>query len=309
MVRQVLYQPEEGGLSTSEIALTERLQTQPSSDRPGKSKRYDLWLLAGIALALGAVIVGIAATGVGLAYFLQPAGAVIVLGGTLGVILVTTPGHGLVHSTRRVIELFSAPQGNREALIEEIVHCARAARRGGILAIDPLAYKASNSFLRDALLLALDVNNRAELQALLETELRLRERQGEADAKTLEVAGGFAPTIGILGTVVGLISVLRHFSNLSSVGFGIGTAFVSTIYGLALANLVLLPLANRIRTRVAETFEIQELITEGVLSLVDHVHPSLIRLRLSSFVRVADSRPGAVRTAVERFSLSSGVDA
>ena len=123
---------------------------------------------------------------------------------------------------------------------------------------------------------------------VLETELRMRERQGETDAKTLEVAGGFAPTIGIIGTVVGLIEVMRHFSNLQSVGFGIGTAFVSTIYGLALAKLLLLPAAHRIRARVAENFEIQEMIIEGVLSLTDHVHPALIRLRLSAYMRQRD---------------------
>jgi chemotaxis protein MotA len=106
----------------------------------------------------------------------------------------------------------------------------------------------------------------------------------------LEVAGGFAPTIGIIGTVVGLIEVLRHFANLQSVGFGIGTAFVSTIYGLALANLLLLPAAHRIRSRVAESFEIQELIIEGVLSLADNVHPALIRMRLSAYMRQKDAQ-------------------
>ncbi len=239
----------------------------------------------GIVLAFGATIAGISATAVGLSYFLQPAGALIVLGGTIGVILITTPAHALLDSARRVKELFSACQVDREALIEEIVQCGRLARRDGILALEPLAHKARSPLLRDAILLALDVPDRLQLHALLEAELRLRERQGEMDAKILEVAGGFAPTIGILGTVVGLIDVLRHFSNVSSVGYGIGTAFVSTIYGLTLANLVLLPIANRIRARVADSFEVEELIMEGVLALVDGVHPMALRQRLTSFLR------------------------
>jgi len=115
--------------------------------------------------------------------------------------------------------------------------------------------------------------------------LQMTERQGEADAKTLEVAGGFAPTLGIIGTVIGLIHVLRQFSNLSSVGSGIGMAFVSTVYGLALANIFLLPLAHRIRARVVENFETQELIMEGVLGIANAVHPSVIRMRLGSFLR------------------------
>jgi chemotaxis protein MotA len=140
-------------------------------------------------------------------------------------------------------------------------------------------------FLRNAVLLAMDVRDRAELQSALELELRLRERRGEADAKELEVAGGFAPTIGIIGTVIGLIDVMRQFTNVPAIGYGIGTAFVSTIYGLALANLVLLPLAHRIRARVAETIEDQELMVEGTLYLVDAVHPSLIRMKLGAFLR------------------------
>jgi len=98
--------------------------------------------------------------------------------------------------------------------------------------------------------------------------------------------------------VVGLIEVLRHFENIQSVGFGIGTAFVSTIYGLALANLLLLPAAHRIRARVAENFEIQELIIEGVLSLTDHLHPALIRLRLGAYLRQRDTKNPAVETSV-----------
>lgn len=269
-------------LATSGSALT---HIKTASTPTNQVRHLDLSLLAGIAIAIGAIIVGISCTGVGLAYFLQPTGAAIVLGGTLGVILITTPGHSLLHSLRRVIDLIAAPNVNREALIEEIISYARASRRGGIVSIDPLLKNTSNEFLRDALQLAVDVNNRAELESLLDTSLRMAERQGETDAKALEVAGGFAPTIGIMGTVVGLIEVLRQFSNLPAVGYGIGTAFVSTIYGLALANLLLLPAAHRIRSRVAESFETQELIMEGVLAIVDTVHPSLIRTRLNSFLR------------------------
>ena len=252
---------------------------------PNERLRLDLGLLVGVAIAVSAVIAGVISTGVGLRYFLHPTGALIVLGGTLGVMLVTTPLHALANSLKRVSTLLLSKPVDRERLIEEIVGYARISRREGTMALEAIAPKSSNAFLRNALLLVLDVKDRAELQAALDLELRLRERQGEADAKVFEVAGGFAPTIGIIGTVVGLIEVMRQFSNVQAVGFGIGTAFVSTIYGLALANLVLLPTAHRIRARVAETFELQELMMEGVLYLVDTVHPSLIRLKLSSFLR------------------------
>lgn len=269
-------------MATPQAALANPANPQPlrAQTRP----RLDGLFLAGITIAFAATLIGIASTGVSLAYFFQPTGAIIVLGGTLGVILITTPAQSLVHSLRRVKDLFAASDRDPQALIEQIVECARARRRG-IVALEPLISRVHDEFFRKGLQLATDLTDREELKAILETELRMAERQGEADAKTLEVAGGFAPTIGIIGTVVGLIDVLRHFSNPQAIGFGIGTAFVSTIYGLTLANLVLLPAAHRIRAHVAAIFETQELILEGLLAIVDTVHPEIIRMRLNSFVR------------------------
>jgi chemotaxis protein MotA len=254
-----------------------------SETRP--KRHFDICLLAGIVIAAGAAIAGLRSTGINPAYFLQPTGAFIVLGGSFGVMLITTPGHSLINSFRRIFQLFAPASGGAEALIEEIVKCARVSRRDGPAGLEALASKTTNPFLRDALMLACDFNDHAQLQGTLETSLRLRERQGEADARTFEVAGGFAPTIGIMGTVVGLIEVMRQFSSMQSVGYGIGTAFVSTIYGLALANLAMLPLAHRIRARVADAVETQELIVEGVLCIAAGVHPAMIRARLRSFLR------------------------
>jgi chemotaxis protein MotA len=283
-------------LATTQAALSEEVRAFTAQDRVRPRRHIDMVFVLGLVVALGAIIAGVAAAGISVTYFLQPAGALIVVGGTLGVMLVTTPKLSLFHSFQRVIELILSEEVDRGALIEEIIFYSRVARRSSLLALEPLVKQAAHPFLGQALQLALDVMNRTELQAVLETELRMRERQGETDAKTLEVAGGFAPTIGIIGTVVGLIEVLRHFANIQSVGFGIGTAFVSTIYGLALANLLLLPAAHRIRARVAENFEVQELIIEGILSLTDNVHPALIRLRLSAYMRqrdvqIRDSKP------------------
>lgn len=288
-------------MATTQAALTEEVRAYTSQENTRPRRRIDLAFVLGLTVALGAIMAGIAAAGISITYFFQPAGALIVIGGTLGVMLVTTPKHSLIHSFRRVMDLVSSEEVNRDALIEEIVFYGRVSRRASLLALEPLAPQASHPFLGQALQLALDVGSRTELQTVLETELRMRERQGETDAKTLEVAGGFAPTIGIIGTVVGLIEVLRHFANLQSVGFGIGTAFVSTIYGLAMANLLLLPAAHRIRARVAENFEIQELIIEGVLALSENVHPSLIRLRLSAYLRQGEAqiRAAGVQAAHE----------
>ena len=241
--------------------------------------------MAGIAIAAMALAAGILATGVKPSYFFQPTGACIVLGGTLGVILITTPRSNLVFATRRVFTLLRTPADDRAALLEELMSYVKLARSRGLLVIDPLTASASTAFLKESLEMCLDADDRAALPASLETKVRLRERHAESDARVLEIAGGFAPTIGVLGTVVGLIEVLRNFSDLTSVAAGIGAAFVSTIYGLGLANVVLLPAANRIRARAAEQFETDELIAEAVVCMSEGVHPTMVRERLNAFLR------------------------
>jgi chemotaxis protein MotA len=265
---------------------TARPEAKTVITAPIQRTPLDGWImLAGIAIAVMTTVAGMASTGVNLRYFLQPAAAWIVLGGTLGVTLVTTPRNSLRQTVHRVLGLVRQPATNRQELLDEIIACIKTARLRGLLAVEPRIKHASHSFLREMLTLAIEMNSRGEFQRALETKLRLRERQGDADAKVLEVAAGFAPAIGVIGTVVGLIDVLRQFSNMNSVAVGIGTAFVSTMYGLALANLILLPAAHRIRASVAEAFEVEEMILEGGLGLIDNIHPSLVRERLDSFIR------------------------
>ena len=264
---------------------TSSLESTPAT-RP---RRLDGGLLAGIILAASALLAGLSFTGIRFAYFWNPTAAALVIGGTMGILIVTTPAHALQRTWNRVRELASLPDFDRVQLSEEIVHYAKFVRQEKMDAIEQEIQKASSTFLKDGLLMALDVRSRAELEAALDTELRLIERQGETDAKVLEVAGGFVPTIGIIGTVIGLIDVMRHFSDLASVGSGIAMAFVSTIYGLVLANFLLLPIAHRIRWRVAATFEIQELVIEGVLCVYDKTHPTLVRARLAAFLRSPES--------------------
>lgn len=264
------------------------LKEVPRERKPPIKRRLDLSMVLGMAVAVAATAAGIAATGVKAAYFLQPTGALIVLGGTLGVIILTTPRQGLIASARRVAELLWAPDVDRHTLMREIMGYVKRARALGVLNLEPVIAQATTPFLRESMLITLDAPNRDQLKTALEMKLRLRERQGESDAKVLEVAGGFAPTIGVLGTIVGLIDVLRQFSSLPSVASGAGTAFVSTMYGLGLANLILLPLANRIRARVAEAFETHEMIMEAMICIFDKMHPSLVQERLGFFLHESE---------------------
>lgn len=254
-----------------------------------RGQGVDKSLVAGVAIALAATLAGIAFSGVKLSYFFQPAAACLVLGGTCGVTLITAPRAALAQAARRVLALFKPQRVSRQALIDEMVAYSRIRRKDGLRGLEPLLKtpewgQSGGTFLQEALILVLDLGERVELQTALETKLRLSQRQGEADAHVLEVAGGFAPTIGVLGTVVGLIDILHQFSNPSSIAVGIGTAFVSTIYGLSLANLLLLPAACRIRAAVAERSEIDEMMVDGVLGLFDGMNPSLLRERLNGYL-------------------------
>ncbi|HTB13515.1 MAG TPA: MotA/TolQ/ExbB proton channel family protein [Bryobacteraceae bacterium] len=242
-------------------------------------------MLAGIFIAIGAVIAGIASAGIRIAVFFQPAGMLIVLGGTLGVTFITTPRQTLFRAARALAALLRTPPENREPLMDELVALSKTARSKGLFGVELLIGNIERPFLRESLQWAMDSRNRGELQTTLEMKVRQLERQGETDARAFEVAGGFAPTIGVIGTVVGLMDVLRQFSNISSVAAGTGTAFISTVYGLALANLILLPAAQRIRAHVAEQFETNEMIVEGMLCLFEGLHPALVHDRLTCFLR------------------------
>ncbi len=269
-------------MSTSTAVIGDRREF--GARRAAQVKRgLDAGMLLGIAIASIALVAGVAMTGVSARYFLQPTSILIVIGGTLGVSLITTPRPMLRIALRYSVDLLSKRDSiNRERLIEEIVAYARVVRVQGILAIEPGIDRVSHGFLREALLLAVNAKDHHEIQTALESKIRFCERQSEAAARVLEVAGGFAPTIGVLGTVIGLIDVLRQFSSLAAVASGVGAAFTSTFYGLALANIALLPIAHRIRAWAAETFDLQEMMAEGALCLFDGMHPRLIRQRLRS---------------------------
>jgi chemotaxis protein MotA len=261
------------------------------------SRRLNFAMILGIAVTAAAVLSGIAEAGISPSYLLQPTGLLVVFGGTLGVMLITTPRKALGAAVRSTVHLLlTRTEPRRADLVEEIVGYAREVRTRGLVALEPEIDLVSNGFLKEALMLAMDVETREELQSALESKVRVAERQSDTAAKVLEVAGGFAPTIGVLGTVIGLIDVLRQFSEMSTIAYGVGTAFTATIYGLGLANLVLLPAAHRIRAEAAERFELEELLTEGVLCLYDTAHPRLVRQRLGFFLKpeMQKKRPAPV---------------
>ena len=172
-----------------------------------------------------------------------------------------------------------------EAIIEEIIGYATKARKNGIVSLEQDADAISDKFLRKALNLAVDGTDLQVLRKMMEIEIGLEEHQGEAEAKVFEAAGGYAPTIGIIGAVLGLIQVMKHLEDIKEVGRGIAVAFVATVYGVASSNLFFLPAANKIKTRLQNALQVKELMLEGVIGIVEGLNPKLIRSKLDAYVR------------------------
>jgi chemotaxis protein MotA len=255
----------------------------PSSRKGGV--RPDLATLAGLALALGGIIAGMLAEGGKIKEILQPTAAMIVFGGTVGAVMVTTPMAVLKRAVSALVAVFLERQETPHATTEEIIALATKARKNGIVSLEQDADAVRDCFLRKALNLAVDGTDLQEIRKMMELELSLEEHHAEADAKVFEAAGGYSPTIGIIGAVLGLIQVMKNLANIDEVGRGIAVAFVATIYGVGSANIFFIPAAAKIRARSAAAIQMKELMLEGVAGIVEGLNPKLIRTKLEAYVR------------------------
>jgi len=206
-----------------------------------------------------------------------------VLGGTIGAVMVTTPLKTLIRAAKYLGTVFFEQSEEPQQVIEEIISYATKARKNSIISLESDLERISDPFLRKAISLSVDGTDLQELRKMMELDLDLQQRSGESISKVYECAGGYAPTIGIIGAVLGLIQVMKHLENIEEVGRGIAVAFVATVYGVASANLFFLPAANKIKARLHETLHIKELMLEGVCSIVEGLNPKLIRIKLDAF--------------------------
>jgi chemotaxis protein MotA len=172
-----------------------------------------------------------------------------------------------------------------EAVIEELIGYAASARRNGLVSLEDDAMQVQDPFLRKALNLAVDGTDLQEIRGMMQLDIELGENQALAEARVFESAGGYSPTIGIIGAVLGLIQVMKNLANISEVGHGIAVAFVATVYGVGLANLVLLPAATKIKARIESETALKEMKLEGVVAIVEGLNPKLIRSKLEAYQR------------------------
>ena len=240
-------------------------------------------------LAAGGILGGLLIEGGRLTDIAQITALMIVLGGTIGAVMVTTPLKTLLRAAKCLRSVFFEQAESPEHVIEEILGFATKARKNSIMSLESDLDKISDPFLRKALMLSVDGTDLQELRKMMELDIAVQHKNGEAMAKVYESAGGYAPTIGIIGAVLGLIQVMKHLENIEEVGRGIAVAFVATVYGVASANLFFLPAANKIKARFHHTLELRELMLEGVCAIVEGLNPKIIRVKLDAFLEEAPS--------------------
>jgi len=261
------------------------VELQPVVSRP------DFATIAGLLLAFGGILGGLILEGGKIMDVAQITAACIVFGGTFGAVLITTPLPVFGRALRRLGDVFIERTHPPDQAIEEIISFAAKARKHGIVSLEHDSDNIPEHFLRKALNLAVDGTDLDALRRIMDLEIIMDEHRAEAEAKVFEAAGGYAPTVGIIGAVLGLIQVMKHLENIDEVGRGIAVAFVATVYGVGSANLFFLPAANKLRSRFRRRTQVKELMLEGVVAIVEGLNPKLIRTKLEAYAREAGAPP------------------
>ncbi|QOJ24930.1 MAG: flagellar motor protein [Gammaproteobacteria bacterium] len=243
----------------------------------------DLNSVFGILLAFVAIIGGQFLEGGHLSSLMQAAALLIVMGGTVGAVLLQSPVKIFVNGIRMSAWVFFPPSNSPQVLIKQIINWAQISRKDGLLALEELVPGVKDPLSKKGLQLLADGSTPDKLREALEIEILAVENYQRQSARIWEAAGGYAPTIGILGAVLGLIHVMENLSDPDLLGNGIAVAFVATVYGVGLANLVFLPVANKLKTIIGEHVVLQEILVDGFVAIAQGEHPRLIESRLNGY--------------------------
>lgn len=245
--------------------------------------------IGGIIVAIGGILLGLTLEGGSIAQILQPTAALIVFGGTLGAVMLQFPLPIVLAAFASLVHVFFESRNDPHEAVKEMVEYAQKARKEGIVSLDNDLPAIHDPFLRKSLMLAVDGTEPAELRSIMQLELDNRAEHSENLPRVFESAGGFSPTIGIIGAVLGLIQVMQHLDNISEVGRGIAVAFVATIYGVGSANLFFLPAAGKLKIRNSQEELRHQIILEGVISILEGMNPRMLETKLLGFL--AEDRP------------------
>jgi chemotaxis protein MotA len=244
----------------------------------------DILTIAGILLALIAILFGNFMEGGQLASLYNAPALVIVLGGTLGAAMLQTPLHVLKHALKISIWMIKPPIFDFRENINKLIYWSQTSRREGLLGLEKISEEESDFFSRKGLQLLVDGCEPTAIRRAMENELNRHEAFDLQAAKVFDCMGGYAPTIGIIGAVMGLIHVMGNLADPSMLGSGIATAFVATIYGVALGNLVFLPIASKLKHIALEHGQLRDLMIEGIVAIAEGENPRTMEIKLVGYL-------------------------
>lgn len=244
----------------------------------------DIASIGGILLAVLGILAGMMIEGGNIMEIVKPTAALIVCGGTIGACMLQFPLNIFLSACKDIVKVFLHKGADGEAILQQIVGFANIARKSGIVSLDAELCKIEDPFLKQALMLAVDGTESSEVRKIMQLELDNKSEIEETIPAVFEAAGGYSPTVGIIGAVLGLIQVMKNLSDIDEVGRGIATAFVATIYGVAVANLICLPAAGKLKFRHREQVMIKEMMLEGVISILEGMNPRMIETKLRTFL-------------------------
>jgi len=243
----------------------------------------DMLSLIGVAIALGAILGGNALDGGHAESLVQLTAFIVVIGGTVGAVMVQTPIRVFVRALKMAPWVVRPPDLDVNGTITRIIKWSAISRKEGLLGLEQYSETEKDGFSRRCLQLLVDGSEPESIRSIMELDLGNSESRDMAAAKVFESAGGYAPTIGILGAVMGLIHVMQNLSDPSKLGAGIAVAFVATIYGVGLANLILLPVAHKLKSLVHAKAQYREMVTEGIVAIASGENPRVIERRLRGY--------------------------
>jgi len=238
----------------------------------------------GLILALGGILLGLTLEGGKIAQIMQPTSAMMVVGGTIGAVMLQFPLSVVLQAFGRLGSVFFVKNADPSAQIGQMVAFANKARKDGVVSLDSEVQKITDPFLKKSLMLAVDGTEPQELRKMMELDLDNKAEHEEHIPKVFEAAGGFAPTVGIIGAVLGLIQVMQHLDDINEVGKGIAVAFVATIYGVGLANLFFLPSSGKIKMRIREEQITREMTLERLILILECMKPRMLETKLKGFL-------------------------
>jgi chemotaxis protein MotA len=255
------------------------------------SRRTDIATVGGLIIAAVGLFFGLKLEGIELYDVGQATAALIVCCGTIGAVLISMPLAQTVHALKMLPEMFRNTGERDSDVIDGIIKLARSVRTRGLLALERETEKIPDPFLRRGMRMAVDAVGIETIKSVLDLDIEGMKAQAEGAAIFYETAAGYAPTLGVAGAALGLVQVMKHIEHVEEVGKGVAAAFVATIYGVLLANLVFLPIATKIRARAASRVRMCSILREGVVAIATGMNPALIRLQLEALAQIHNDRP------------------